>query len=406
MNASEMSYSIAVAGISQARTLVNLRELLHFETDLAAARSQELAGRGHEALAFSTCNRTEVYVTGCDPMDASDNARSALVAVGATPELLRLAYVHADDDAARHLFRVAGGLESIVLGDVHVAAQVRRAHRSARLCGATGPLLDRLFEHASHASKRIRTETTLSSGAATIPGAALRTAARQTGSLEDAQLLVVGAGAMARVVAFTAAAWGCREIVIANRSYARARELALRVNGRAVRLTAIPEEVAGSDAVVVATSSREVVLGAAQTARRDNPNRPLVIFDLAMPRNVDPAVRMVPGVRLLDLDDLGAIVSRGEALRRNGLEVAEAIVADEAARWETWRRGRRATDAINELRSRAEQTRRLVLARHATALSRLEPEEQDLVETITSKLVAKLLHAPTVGLRDEAGRAA
>src|SRR5262249_49728083 len=269
----------------------------------------------------------------------------------------------------------------------------------ARECGATGPILDRLFETASGASKRVRAQTTVSTGPMTISGAAVAAAARLAGPLSSHRVLVVGAGAVGTVVGLGGASRGCRQIVVANRSLERAVELARRVDGRAVGLDQLDEELASADVVFTATASRSFVLTSRHAAAGCRDKQPLLIFDLALPRDVDPAFRDAAGARIVDLDDLALVVRAGESLRRADVDRADAIVGHEAALWEAWRRARGAVPAIAALHEDAEHARRLVLERHAADLRRLAPHHRRLVETITVQLVARLLHAPTVELR-------
>jgi glutamyl-tRNA reductase len=280
-----------------------------------------------------------------------------------------------------------------------VAAQVRAAHQAARQRGATGPILDRLFETASGASKRVRAQTTVSTGVTTIAGAAVAAAARLAGPLASRHVLVVGAGAVGTVAALGAASRGCRPIVVANRSSEPAIDLARRVGGRRAGLAELDEEIAAADVIFSATASRGFVLTQRHAESCSQHAKRRLVFDLALPRDVDPAFRELPGARVLDLDDLAQAVRASASARRQDLDRADAIVRDEAARWEAWRRARAAAPAIAELHRDAEATRRLVLRRHAADLVQLTPDQQRLVETITTHLVATLLHAQTLELR-------
>lgn len=397
-----MTASVAVVGISSERTPGELRERVHLAPDGAAVLSREVAGEGREAVALATCNRTELYVAASEAGEAVQAARRAIAHLGLRSPFVPSVYAHTNEDAARHLFRVAAGLESIVLGDTHVAAQVREAHHLARHHGATGPILDRLFEAASGASKVVRAQTTVSTGATTIAGAAVAVAARLAGPLASRRVLVIGAGPVATVAALGAGSRGCREVVVANRSFERALELARRVDGRGIRLDELDRELASADVVFSATASRGSVLTQRHAEARSHVGRPLLVFDLALPRDVDPAFRRLSDSRVLDLDDLAQIMRESRSEREAGLGRANAIICDQAARWERWRRARQAAPAIAEMHEEAQQARRLVLGRHASDLAQLAPHEQRLVETITAQLLARLLHAPTVELRRRA----
>jgi glutamyl-tRNA reductase len=397
---SDETETVAVAGVSHARTAAGLRERLHLPPERVAALANSLASDGREAVVLVTCNRTELYLTGVSLGEAYHRAQVSLAAHGDGIQLPSTAYLHANQIAARHLFRVVAGLDAIVLGDTHVAAQVRQAHVIAGGAGATGPLLNRLFEAAATTSKRVRSETAVSSGQTSIPAAAIAAAARIARPISKRRLLVVGAGTIAELVAMNAASRGFGEIVVANRDVARARVLADRVDARAASLSALGAEVAGADVIISATSAPGYVLTpdvvSSTLVRR---RQPLTIFDLALPRDVHPAIRETLRVQLVDLDDLARVIAATERERHADLEGAERIVSDEADRYEVWRRSRAATPAIVALRSGAELARRSVLARHASALARLAPADRGLVETITAQIVAKVLHEPTLELR-------
>ena len=342
-----MTAAVAVVGISHMGASVADRERLHLAPEEAAALSRSLADARSEAVVLATCNRTEIYVAARDIARALEHARRALVDLAARTLSPSAIYACGGRHAAAHLFRVAAGLESVVPGDTHVAAQVRRAHHLARQAGASGPLLDRLFEAASAASKRVHAQTSLSRCPTSIPAAAIAAAERIASPLANRRLLIVGAGRIARVAALSAARRGCRDIVVANRTLARAHELATKVSGRAVTLDELPAELGAADVVVAATSGRGFILTAQHTgAIRARPDGgPLAIFDLALPRDVDPMLRRLGGTQLCDLDDLALLaVQAGE--RWADVERARAIAAREAARYETWRHARAAAPAI------------------------------------------------------------
>ena len=293
-----MTATIAVAGISHLRTTTRCadtsgRDSLHLAPEDAVALARSLAAGGREAAVLVTCRRTEVYLSGAD--DAEETARRALTELGAPALASPSVYSHDGEEAARHLFRVAAGLESIVPGDPHVTAQVRQAHQMARDAGTTGPLLDRLFEGASATSKRIRSRTSISSGATSIPAAAIALAAHMAAPLAQRRLLIVGAGKIAQVAAVCAWSRGCRDITVANRTVGRAEKLASRVGGRAVALDHLRTELATADVVLTATASRRFVL----TEEHLDGARPIVIFDLAVPLTCTPRSRWSVGWLIL-----------------------------------------------------------------------------------------------------------
>ena len=324
-----MMAKIAVAGVSHLRTTASMRDSLQPAPENAVALARSLAAGGREAAVLVTCRRTEVYLTGADGAERA--ARRALAELGGLALPPPSVYSHDGEEAARHLFRVAAGLESIVPGDTHVTAQVRQAHQLARDAGTTGPLLDRLFEGASAASKRIRTRTSISSGATSTPAAAIAMAARIAGPLASHRLLIVGAGKIAQVAAVHSWSRGCRDITVANRTAGRGEKLATRVGGRAVGLDQLCTELATVDVVLSATASRRFVL----TEDHLGSARPIVIFDMAAPPDVHPA--FVSICRLVDLDGLSPCLPASGADRRADLERAAIIADEEAAHYESWR---------------------------------------------------------------------
>jgi glutamyl-tRNA reductase len=393
--------TVAVVGVSHTHSCAAVRERLYVAPDSAPSVARTLAGGAHEAVVLSTCNRTEFYLTGRDGDEATHRAAAVFAhladGVDPTPAL----YAHTNERAADHLFRVCAGLDAAVLGDTHVTAQVRHAHGIARAAGASGPLLDRLFEMAAAASKRIRSETAVSSGHTSVPAAAIAVANSIAGPLCERRLVVIGAGATARLAALNAAWRGCRDIVVVNRGTSRARQLADRVGGRASTFDALDRVLSAADIVVCATAAPGFILTVGQlvASAEQQRQRPLLVLDLAIPRDVDPAVRSQARLQLIDIDDLADLVEMNAARRSAGLERADAIARDEANRYERWRRARAAVPAIVAMRDAAERARRSVLGRHGAALEKLPPAERGLVEAITSELVAKLLHEPTLELR-------
>lgn len=391
-----MNLAVVVAGVSHSSSPAHRRERFHLARDAAAELARALAGEEREAVVLATCSRTEIYLTGTDAADTGVLAACALAEIGGCALDPSSIFVRSGEAAAGHLFRVAAGLESIVLGDTHVAAQVRDAHDAARGAGATGAVLDRLFETASKASKRVRSQTAVSSGPTSIPALAVATAARRAAPLADRRVLVVGAGKIARVAALNAWTRGCRDIAVVNRTAARASELAVRVGGRAAHIDRLPAELAAADVVIAATGSPGFVL----TEELVEVGRPIAMFDLALPRDVHPAFHAV--TRLYDLDHLAGTVAAALVRRQDEVELADAIVSDEASRYEAWRRVRYVSPAIVAVREDGERVRRRVLDRHAGELAGLAPSGRELVDRISRQLVNKLVREPTLELRRQA----
>jgi glutamyl-tRNA reductase len=377
---------LLVVGVSNRSAALELRERLHVEPEECAALASRLAGGG-EAVVLSTCNRLEAYVAGDDLPAARARVKAELSRrSGLTrDELAAVLRVAEGDDASLHLFRVAAGLESPVPGEPQILGQVREAHAS----GSAGPFLDRLFRRAVHAGRRVRTETALGAPRASLGTAAAELALRELGSLGGRRVLVVGAGRMGEAAAAGFAADGA-QVLVANRTLERASALAARYGGHAVGVDAIADALADVDVVVSSTRSPGYVLTARELKQR---RHPLVLVDLAVPRDLDPAIGDLPHCRLHRLDDLVGVAPAAPAAE---VARAETIVAEEVARFEEWRRSLEVVPAIVALRSRAESIRLAELARAGRELDALPERQRRLVEAVTAQILNKLLHAPTV----------
>jgi glutamyl-tRNA reductase len=360
---------LVLVGISHHVAPVEVRELVAFDAEQAAAVAQRLA----PAVCLATCNRTELYLE-------VDDAAEARAALGELPGLYELT----DEAAALHLFRVAAGLDSLVPGEVEILGQVRDAYEA----GTPGALLDRVFRQALHAGKRVRHETGISESPASVASAAAALAQQVFGELAGRRVLLVGAGKTAEQAADNLRSRGA-EIVVANRTAAKGD----------VSLDRLPEEVAAADVVVSATSAPDFVVRPEHVARR---TRPLLLVDLAVPRDVDPAVSQLESCFLYDIDDLEAVVEATLAGRRSEASRAEAIVGAEAEKFRTWRASLDVVPAIASLRARAEEIRDRELDR---VRGRLSDTERHAVESVTARILDKLLHLPTVRLKEAAAGA-
>ena len=312
--------------------------------------------------------------------------------------------VRRDREAARHLFRVAAGLDSLVLGESQILGQVRAAYAAALESGATGPLLNRLFHQAFEVGKRVRTETSIGERPASVAAAAVELARSTLGGLEGKRVLVLGAGKTGALAAGALASHGSGAIVVASRSRQHAARVAQRLGGEAVDLAAVEAEVGNADVVLSATASPTPILTAAQVARSApaRAGRPLLLIDLAVPRDLDPAIRAVGGCTLCDLDDLQSLVADGLAGRRHESRKAEAIVAAALARFDSRQRALEAAPLIESLSRRAHAIRTAALAKAEPKLAGLSPRERAAVETLTAQIVGRLVHPTIAHLRDAA----
>jgi glutamyl-tRNA reductase len=396
---------LVLVGISHHSAPVELRERVALDAEGASRLAAELAGDG-EAVVLSTCNRTEIYAAAEDDGPGLDErATRALVSLAGeqSEDIASVLYRLADESAALHLFRVAAGLDSLVPGEGEILGQVRAAYEA----GATGPLLDRVFRQALHAGRRARVETAIGESAASVPAAAGALAQQVFGDLAGRRVVLVGAGKMSELTARNLHTRGARVAVVANRTAEHGRELAERLTAQAVGLDALPPQLRDADIVVASTSAPGFVLVADEVAAelRARRGRPVLFVDLAVPRDVDPELASFDGCFVYDIDDLEAVVEASLAGRRAEAARAERIVATEAERFQEWQASLAVIPAIASLRARAEEIRAAELAKAEGRLERLTDSERRLVESVTSQIVNKLLHLPTVRLKQAAAAA-
>jgi glutamyl-tRNA reductase len=405
---------LAVVGVSHRTAPLEVRERLAFGRAEGPPALASLVERGvaAEGVLLSTCNRTELYLSLPDLGRGEAAVRELLAArAGETAERMsRYLYVHRDRQAVEHLFRVAAGLDSMVLGEPQIQGQVREAYRAARetssLAGpVVGTVLNRLFQTALGVGGRVRSETELGQGAASISSAAVELAKKIFGSLQGRRALVLGAGEMSEVTLECLRAEGVRSCVVANRTYDRATELAERWGGRAVRWEALGGELPGVDIVICSTSAPHPVLTRERVhaALPHGAARPLCIIDIAIPRDVEPQVGDEPNVFLYNIDDLQQIVESNLGRRRSELPRADAIVAEGGEEFWSWYAALAVVPTIRDLRERGETLRRGEVERALRRLQHLPAEDQAAIDAMTRALLNKLLHAPTIRLREAAG---
>ncbi len=392
---------LTLVGVSHHQAPVELRERVAVDPDAAASLARRIAN-GCEAVVLSTCNRTELYLASDHDVSLEERGGRALVelagdrGVALAPVLYRL---H-DDGAALHLFRVSAGLDSLVPGEGEILGQVRDAFEA----GAAGPLLDRLFRQALYAGRRARVETAIGESPASVPAAAAALAQQVFGGLEGRAVLLVGAGRMSELTARNLRSRGATIAAVANRTLEHGEMLAEQMGARAIRLDGLTEALASADIVVASTSAPGFVVdrSGVEGALRARRGRALLFVDLAVPRDVDPALSGIDGCFVYDIDDLEAVVEASLAGRRAEAVRAERIVASEAERFREWQASLAVVPAIASLRAHAEEIRATELAKVESRLGRLGDDDRKLVEAVTSQIVAKLLHLPTVRLKQAA----
>jgi glutamyl-tRNA reductase len=405
--------SVVVVGLSHRTAPLDLLERMAMRDERLPKALGDLVARDFlsEAVVLSTCHRVEVYAVAERFHGAMADVRHFLSELSYVPpeDFSDHLYVHYDDAAAAHLFSVAAGLDSVVVGEPQILGQVRDAWERAREEGAAGARLSQLFRHALEVGKRARSETAIARGITSLSQAAVAMATERLSTLADRNVVVLGAGEMGAGLVDEVAEADVPgpQVTVANRTWVKAEQLAERAGGRAVTLDRLPAALADADLLLTSTGSSAVVIGAGELAEALAPrqSRPLLVVDLGMPRDVDPAVAELPGVSLLDLADVERFVAARLDERRKEVQPVRAIVAEEVARWLDVTAARHATPTVAALHQRAEEIRSAELARFAKRLAALEPREREAVEALTRSLLRKLLHDPTVRLKDSAGSA-
>jgi glutamyl-tRNA reductase len=391
---------LVLVGTSHHRAPVELRERVALDADHARELAARLAAGEAEAVCLSTCNRTELYLAAEDA-DGTEALAVATLA-GLEPDVEHALYRLRDQAAALHLFRVAAGLDSLVPGEGEILGQVRTAHE----LGTTGPLLDRVFRQALHSGRKVRAQTAIGERAASVSSAAAALAEQVFGDLAGRSILLVGAGKVSEQAARNLLTRGARISFVANRSSARGDELARKLGAASLPLERIEEALLGADVVVASTSASGYVLDASSVRRATGRRkRHLLLLDLAVPRDLDPDINDLDGCYLYDIDDLEAIVAETLSGRQREAERAEAIVAAEAERFREWHASLDVVPAIASLRARAEEIREAELRKADAVLGRLDESQRRAVEAITAQIVNKLLHLPTVRLKEAAAAA-
>lgn len=394
--------SLLVVGLSHRTAPVSLLERAALGLDAVAKLLTDLVGgeQAKEAMVLSTCNRVEVYVD-VDKFHSGVAETSQLLARhaemrldGLTPHL----YVHYEDRAVAHLFSVACGLDSMVVGESQIVGQIKQALRLAQEAGTVGRSLNELTQQALRVGKRARTETGIDRAGRSLVTAALDEAVRVLGPLSGREVLVVGAGSMSGLAASVASQQGAR-LRIANRTLAHAERVAASVQGQAAPLADLASLIGVVDVVVSCTGAVGEVLGAGVVARaqKQRDGRPLLLLDLALPRDVDPAVAAIPGVTLVDLETLATVLAANE--HTADVEATRVIVADEVAAFLGWQRAVSVAPTVVALRGMADDVVRAELIRLAGRLPDLDDRARGEIEIAVRRVVDKVLHAPTVRVK-------
>ncbi|HEY2767836.1 MAG TPA: glutamyl-tRNA reductase [Solirubrobacteraceae bacterium] len=392
-------------GISHKTAPVALRERLAFTETDAVALAQRLTATEEirEAVVISTCNRTEVYLVVGNPVRAEADALGMLArdADIRPTELAEAIYSPRNCDAARQLYRVTAGLESMIVGEAEIQGQVKRAFEAALRAGCTGALSNRLFGAALSTGKRVRSETRIGSSRVSVPSAAVGLAREMLGDLRERHVLILGAGETSELTAQALADQGAGTIFLANRRADRALSLAERFGGSVVGLDGLPEQLVLADIVVSSTSSPHPIVGydELELVISEREGRPLLLIDIAVPRDIEPRCGDLEGVTLYDIDDLQGVVARNLSTRVEEIPRAEEIVEEEIQRFARWLGQLEVLPTVSALREHGNGIVEQVLAENDGRWESVSPRDLVRIEAVARAVANRLLHEPTIRLR-------
>jgi glutamyl-tRNA reductase len=400
--------SIVVIGVNHRTGPLSLLERVAVSVDSLPKSIASLTSRVNirEVVVLSTCNRTEVYAVAERFHGAYADIRDFFCELGglAPDELHPHLYSQHDEAAVAHLFEVAAGLDSAVLGESEILGQVKCAWELAKVEGGAKATLNLLFRHAIETGKRARTETAIGRSTASVSHAAVEMAEEHLGTLHGRRVLVVGAGEMGEGVAIALKSAGAKDIVVTNRTESRAHQLADRVGGHVVPFGKLPSAISQADVLLTSTGSGSVLIDHDTVAfARDEVDTPLLIVDIAVPRDVDHAVAKLPGVTLLDLDDLRDWAAKGIEKRSAEAESVRVIVGEEVERFIVDVTARQAAPLVAMLHQHGEEIRTAELERFSARLASLDANQRAAVDAVTKGIIAKLLHSPSIRLKDDVG---
>ncbi len=397
---------ILILGLNHRTAPVELREELSFSGKEIDPLSLFLSCASiREAFFISTCNRVEIILVSRQPEVAIEECKKIWGSITSLPQALfeQHLYCFRKREAIIHLFRVAAGLDSMVIGEPQILGQLKEAYRRAAERRATGVILNRLLHKTFSVAKRIRSETGIGSHAVSVSYAAVELAKKIFGELSDKKAMLIGAGEMAELAAQHLLSSGIEKLIVANRTLSRAVELAKQFNGEAISLEEIEDYLLKTDIVISSTSAPHYILTPDQVKRLLRPRRmrPIFFIDIAVPRDIDPAVNKLENVYLYDIDDLKAIVEENLAFRRKEAIRAERIIEEEAIKFEIWMDQLKIYPTIVALREKVENIRRKEIEKTLAHLrDRLGPEEVEAIEVLTKSLINKILHDPIVCLKN------
>jgi glutamyl-tRNA reductase len=399
---------IVLVGLNHRTASVEVRERVSYTAEQASRAASELRSRGilEETLVLSTCNRSEVY--GVPPETSHESAVGLSSFLSefhkVQPDILSVSlYHHYDRQAVRHLFRVSAGLDSMMLGEAEILGQVREAYKFAYEQGATGPVLNRMFQAALEVGKRVRSETELGTRPMSVASAGVKLAERIFGKLRQRTALVLGAGTISEQVILQLRDRGIGQLLMMNRSRERAEKLAAEFHGTVVPWGEWGDGLRSPDVIVSSVAAEEPILERAilEQAMSARANRALFIMDLGLPRNIEPAAAEIYNVYLYNLDDLGGIVEQSRAMRENEIPRAETIVDEHVGKFLSWQASVELVGLVDELRARLQHERTAFIHERMETMKHLSSQDRQQMETLMGELLEKLLLEPAQRLRGE-----
>jgi glutamyl-tRNA reductase len=399
---------IVIVGLNHRTAPVEVRERVSYTAEQASRAASELRSRGilEETLVLSTCNRSEVY--GVPPETSHESAAGLSSFLSefhkVQPDILSVSlYHHYDRQAVRHLFRVSAGLDSMMLGEAEILGQVREAYKFAYEQGATGPVLNRMFQAALEVGKRVRSETELGTRPMSVASAGVKLAERIFGKLGHRTALVLGAGTISEQVMLQLRDRGIGQLLMMNRSRERAEKLATEFHGTVVPWGEWGDALRSPDVIVSSVAAEEPILERAtlEQAMAARGNRALFIMDLGLPRNIEPAAAEIYNVYLYNLDDLGGIVQQSRAMRENEIPRAETIVDEHVGKFLSWQASVELVGLVDELRARLQHERTAFVHERMETMKHLSAHDRQQMETLMGELLEKLLLEPAERLRGE-----
>ena len=399
---------IIVVGLSHKTAPVDVREKLSFpEATVPDALKTLMGYEGiRESLILSTCNRVEIYAAVQDSARGVEQIKKFIADYHklSREALERSLYIHADSQGVRHLFRVASSLDSMVVGEPQILGQIKDAFDISLKSKTTSAVLNKLMKKAISVAKRVRTETKIAESAVSISFAAVELARKIFGDLEGKAVMLLGAGEMAELAARHLLNNGVKTIMVANRTFERAVELAKEFNGSAVRFEDFPSEMVMADILICSTGASHYVVkhDIVSRAVKDRRHKPIFMIDISVPRNIDPDVNNIDNVYLYDIDNLQGVVTANVQGRQKEAEKAEEIITQEVETYLQWERSLDAVPTIVDLREKVEDIRKRELEKTLCQMNGISDEQRNAVEALSTAIVNKIVHAPIVVLKQAA----